>query len=679
MSLWLLIVTLLGCVPVVPDVQLAEQGILDLRDWDPDDGPIRLSGEWLYDAGALVPPEQPLAGNETLVVPGSWVDTGRDRVGHGTYGVTLLLPVTQRELAVRVQGVGGAGRAWIGDTPLPPMGVVSADPDTVWEDPRTVTARFDREEQMDLRVQVANLRHRSGGLRKSVLLADADQMQALRERELAFDLAVVTALMTMGLGFGLVFLYRPRERTFLGFAATCLVLAVRHGFTGAGDLLLTFGPAMDWPLRTRLEYLTAPLSMAAGYVTVLMLAGANPRDRAHKAVLAICAFMAVAVLSTPIDRFGGIFQALLGVQVLVGVGAVSALAKAARTGRPEAWLILVGLLVFIAGQIYDQQALRGGWVPVAGELATPAFLMMLFIQGATVVLNFTLTLKLNERLTKASLRFVPQDVLRLLNRADLSEARRGDQVRLEMDVLFCDIRGYTTIAEGMGPEALFPTLNRYHAHMEPPISAHGGFVSQYLGDGIMALFHGGADEALTAAIEMAHAVRRFNEGEEDTPEFRIGMGMSAGEVTLGILGSPERLDSNIVGDPANAASRIEGMTKRYGGVLLIDDTVAKRLTRAFSLRPLDRVIPKGKTTPVTLYEVLDALPEDEKARRAAGASAFAKALSLYREQDTIAATVAFQAVLDADPTDGAAALYLHRLDEDDLPTDWDGVHSLTWK
>ena len=677
--LWLLIAALLGCVPVVPDVQLAERGVLDLRDWNPDDGPIRLSGDWLFDDGALVPPERPLAGLETLAVPESWVDAGRDRVGHGTYGVTLLLPVTQRELAVRVQGVGGAGRAWIGDTELPPMGVVSEHPDTVWEDPRSSTARFEPDEEIELRVQVANLRHRSGGLRKSVLLADAEHMQALREHELAFDIAVVTALMTMGLGFGLVFLYRPRERTFLGFAATCLLLATRHGFTGAGDLLLTFGPAMDWPLRLRLEYLTAPLSMMAGYVTVLLLAGADPRHRAHKAVLAMCLFVAAAVLTSPTDRFGNIFQALLFVQLVVGVGAVSALVAAARNGRPEAWLILVGLLVFLAGQIYDQQALRGGWVPVAGELATPAFLLMLFIQGATVVLNFTLTLRLNERLTAASLRFVPQDVLRLLNRADLSEARRGDQVRLTMDVLFCDIRGYTTIAESMGPEALFPTLNRYHAHMEPPISAHGGFVSQYLGDGIMALFHGGADEALTAAIEMAHAVERFNAGEQGTPEFRIGMGMSSGEVTLGILGSPERLDSNIVGDPANAASRIEGMTKRYGGVLLIDDTVANRLTRSFGLRALDRVIPKGKTKPVTLYEVMDALPEDERARRVAGSGAFAAALALYRDRETLAATVAFQAVLDADPSDRAAALYLERLNQDDLPTDWDGVHSLDWK
>ena len=217
---------------------------------------------------------------------------------------------------------------------------------------------------------------------------------------------------------------------------------------------------------------------------------------------------------------------------------------------------------------------------LSNELRSPFHVMV--GQAGALLLNQEFaneTRKHNEALqalTESFSCFVPFEFLELLGRDSIQSVLPADNVSLEMTVLFVDLREFTTLSESLGPEMTFSLLNEYLGVMQPPISASGGFINHYQGDGIMALFHRGADTALVAASGMIKALDELNEKRVDRGEIalRIGMGINTGELMLGAIGGTERLDSNVVGDSANLASRAEGLTKLY---LLIRDTPSEEV------------------------------------------------------------------------------------------------------
>lgn len=286
-------------------------------------------------------------------------------------------------------------------------------------------------------------------------------------------------------------------------------------------------------------------------------------------------------------------------------------------------------------------------------------------------------------LNEAAQRFVPFEFLKLLNRESLREVRRGDQVELEISVLFSDIRGFTPLAERLGPEATFRLINRYLGLMDPEIHSRGGFINDYLGDGIMALFNTGARDAVDAGVSMLRAVERLNTElrSEGADPIRVGIGIHTGRLMLGTLGGQQRLDCPVIGDPANLASRVEGMTKLYGARMLVTEETMRALVDPdrFDHRELDRVRAKGKTEPVTVYEVLDGPVDEAKVETRRG---FALGLEAFRAGRFEDARVRFLECLRDAPEDAVAALYVERCEtwsKSGVPEGWCGVTDLTQK
>ncbi|MBW2456869.1 MAG: adenylate/guanylate cyclase domain-containing protein [Deltaproteobacteria bacterium] len=289
-------------------------------------------------------------------------------------------------------------------------------------------------------------------------------------------------------------------------------------------------------------------------------------------------------------------------------------------------------------------------------------------------------------MNRATSRFVPYQFLELLDKRTIRDIERGDQIQLDISILFADIRGFTTMAEQMGPAATFGFINRYLGHMEAEIHREQGFINDIFGDGIMALFHQGADAAVQAALGMLAAVERFNATlvAEDQEPIRVGIGMNSGPLMLGTIGGEERLSCTVVGDPANTAARVEGMTKLYGAALLISQGTYERLAdpARYTLREVDRVRAKGKDEPLAIYEVLDGDPPEVREQKLGTAEIFDGALVHYRAGAFDAALQGFEACRDQAPADASAALYVERCQEHVAhgpPADWDGVTRLRTK
>lgn len=287
---------------------------------------------------------------------------------------------------------------------------------------------------------------------------------------------------------------------------------------------------------------------------------------------------------------------------------------------------------------------------------------------------------------ESSRRFIPYEFLAILGRDRLPDVRRGDHADLLMSTFFSDVRDYTTLVEGQGPAENFAFINEYLGYMEKPIKTHGGFIDSYRGDGIMALFAGKADDAVCAAVESLRSLAELNAVRSARGEraIRIGIGIDTGQLMLGTIGGETRLSAGVIGDSANTASRIESLTKRYGAAALISENTRQgcKDPDRYRMRPIDRVRPSGKTKPITLYEVLEGLPEPELSEKLAGSQAFEEGFRLFQEGQPGEALVHFAAALKACATDRAAQLYIGRcwnFIEHGVPADWDGVVTLQSK
>lgn len=290
-----------------------------------------------------------------------------------------------------------------------------------------------------------------------------------------------------------------------------------------------------------------------------------------------------------------------------------------------------------------------------------------------------------QREKDAFFRFVPTQFLQLLGRESPVAIQLGDSSPRSMSVMFSDIRAFTTLAELLEPQSVIGFLNEYLARMEPTITAHGGFVDKFLGDGIMALFEDGpqhpssAKQGVAAAVQMRRELVDYNQfrAERGLESIRIGVGLHTGSLVLGTVGSPDRLNTTVVGDTVNLASRLEALTAFYRAGIIVSESVMDSLddTGDRCTREIATVRVRGKTRTVTLFDVFDWESEEARARKMEGRRAFGDALALYREGRFADAGKAFGKVHKRNPDDRTAEAYREICDRHlELPPEqWEGV------
>lgn len=261
-------------------------------------------------------------------------------------------------------------------------------------------------------------------------------------------------------------------------------------------------------------------------------------------------------------------------------------------------------------------------------------------------------------------RFVPHGFLSLLEKRSILDIQLGDQVEKNMSVLFSDIRSFTLLSEKMTPEQNFQFVNSYLKKMGPLVRKHHGFIDKFIGDAIMALFHGTADDAIQAAIAMFQMLEEHNQimVQQGFPAIEVGIGINTGMTMLGILGENHRMDGTAISDTVNLASRLEGLTKVYKTNLLISEHTLQNVENPnrFHIRFLDQVKVKGKTEAVTIYEVYDADPVDLRLKKENTVKIYRKAWELFHQKEFQQARTLFEECVKENPEDMPAKMFIHR-------------------
>ena len=255
-----------------------------------------------------------------------------------------------------------------------------------------------------------------------------------------------------------------------------------------------------------------------------------------------------------------------------------------------------------------------------------------------------------------------------------------------ISILFSDIRSFTSISEQMMPDDLVSSLNRYFTVMVDVIMARHGIVDKYIGDAIMAFFGAPVrhkDDALQsvlAGIEMTEVLKDFNAQQRKLgkPEFKIGVGINYGVVTVGNIGTEKKMDYTIIGDMVNLASRMEGLTKKYHQPLLISESLHQKVKDEVDCRLIDTVAVKGKTKGVKIYTVKKRLSEEENKAW----TLHNTAMESFYQQDFDKAISYFQNVQKIFPDDYASQAMIDRCRQFKVsppPENWDGVEIMTEK
>jgi len=256
----------------------------------------------------------------------------------------------------------------------------------------------------------------------------------------------------------------------------------------------------------------------------------------------------------------------------------------------------------------------------------------------------------------------------------------------ELAVLIADIRDFTAIAERMQPDRMVGTLNRYFSPMVDVIMRRDGIVDKYIGDAIMACFGltvqhpDDALQAVLSALEMQDALSEFNRGQAGAgePQFRIGVGINFGRVTVGNIGSEKKMNYTVIGDMVNLASRLESLTKIYKLELLFSESVHRQVNSRLPCRLVDQVLVMGKSQGEKIFTACRELSEAQN-------NAWRlhhDGLELYYRRDFAAAAARFQEANRLLPDDVVSAMFYDRCQgflKSPPPPEWAGLHVLMEK
>jgi class 3 adenylate cyclase len=302
-------------------------------------------------------------------------------------------------------------------------------------------------------------------------------------------------------------------------------------------------------------------------------------------------------------------------------------------------------------------------------------------------------LRITSRVKETFGRYIdPRIVQGLIERPELA-GTQGE--RRLMTVLFCDMKGFTSLGEDMTPNGLVTVLNHYLTVMSAPIRRHDGIIDKYIGDALMAFWgppfvaaEAQAGLACLAALEqlaelpgLATALPQLIGLKHGLPEISVRIGIATGEVIVGNIGSDVTKSYTVIGDTVNLASRLEAANKLYGTLTLIGETTARLAAQLVELREVDSVLVVGSKAPQRIFEIMGR-KDGLSAERLALRDGFAHGLAAYRRRSWDAARAAFLECLAIDPADGPARVFLGRLDRlaaDRPDEDWDGTWVLASK
>jgi len=596
-----------------------KDGMLDLSRWPlAESGIIDLSGTWEVSPGQDIVAEHNQARATAFYrVPGGWDNkeaaaVGLSKTGTVSYRLRVRLAAgdERRILALNLGAVSSAYEFYANRALVDKQG--ESSPDSFRPAlKRRVDVFTSGASDLELVLVVSDHTMGNGGIWDKISLGTADAIIESSQLTLGIDLFLLGTLVIMSLyHFGL-YSIRRANKSALVFGLATMVLAIRVLVSGQ-RFINAILPEPDWTVFFRIEFLTFYMAVPIFYHFYSILFPAEFKKLLMQVCYGVGIVFSLSAIVLSIPQYRALLIAYQIWTILVVTAIIYAMMLAVVRRRKTAGILLVASIVLALCVVNDiLYAMQKFYA--FGYLAHYGFLVFIFSQALILALNFSTAFSENERLLFASARYIPDETIRELERVDFAAVQPGDWIEKDFTILFVDIRNYTTISEKVQPDILLKGLNLYLSLMEPIIRKNHGYIDKYIGDAIMALFPGKADDAVQAAIEMHTTLRNNSAQFEQLGLGRIetATGIHYGRVVLGAVGNSSRLDITVLSDAVNLASRIEGVAKKYGAAIVVSEDTMLQLgnSAAYFSRPLNLVRVKGRSTETVVYEILAGFAE----------------------------------------------------------------------
>ncbi len=707
-KLWFILVIVLWTHNSIPASGFsAIDGVLDLSAWSGEDF-VKLDGQWEFYWNEFLPPDKAATRQEKMQymkVPSGWNDHkyGNNLLpmkGYATFHLHIKNIPYMDNLAFQTNGLstayslmvngkeisrnGQIGKSSLESIPAYHPQVTIVPLEILQAVPKNAEGRID----LDVTVYVSNYHDRKGGITRQINIGNYEILNLRFIYKTIIDTIVFGVILIMGLYHINLYVHHQKDLSWLYFGFFAILIAFRLMVTG-DRLFYYVYPQFPWALGMKMEflsfYLTVPLF--AAYLYHLF-----PEDFnrfAYKLFFGLgLAFSLLVVVTNPIffTRTVKIYQV---VSILIAGYLLIVLGTTIYRKRDGSIVFLVGALILttstlndIAYHNYLIKSIEIGSYGVAAFILSHSYLLSI---------RYVNTFKMKERFaenlkTQAESfhRFVPTQFLELIGK-DINNISSGDSRGIQMSVLFSDIRSYTTLSERMTVEDNFKFLNSYLRRIEPIIEKYNGFVDKFIGDAVMSLYHGDRSgaSALDSAIEVQRQIAAYNIDREKAgyPPIHLGIGINTGFLMIGTIGSSNRLDTTVIGDTVNLASRMENLTKVYEADILISDNTYKNLENPdrYYIREIDSIRVKGKEHPTVIYEVFDTNTDDQILLKNQYAGELMSAILHYKSQNFFEAMKIILAIEKINPSDRLVKIYKERIRlfmEDPPGENWDGVFKM---
>ncbi len=674
---------------------ISSRGILDLREYDfYATGSLRLNGEWVFYWQSLhrQTPSTPSEG-EWINLPREWDGYNwKGQVlpadGFATFHLKIILPEGQHFLSLEIPYVYSAYVLYLDSIQIASNGRVGTNTESHISEflPKVVNFQTVRD-TVNLVMQVSNFEDRRGGIWETPRLGLTEDVLLTKSTNLALEFFMIGALMIIGLYQIGVYFLRKQVLPSLYFGIFCLLLGIRTLFVNSIYINVIL-PNVSWLWLARFEYI---IFYIMPFLFIFYLDAQFPNNikkRYIHAMAIIIGLTCILIMITDKKTFGYLLDYIYIQIILNAILGFVLLTSAIKKNERGSMVALFGIGILSLFIIND--TLNSLEIIRTSNYLHYGMLFFVILQSLNIAYIFTKAFEevqdLSSSLTqtiKSYCRFVPMSFLNYLGKDDITKIKLGDQIKADMTILFVDIRSFTTMSEAMSPQDNFNFINSYLNRISPVIREHGGFVDKFIGDAIMALFPNSPDNAVDAAIGILHVLETHNRYrlEKDRPPIRIGAGLHFGAVMLGTVGEKERMETTVISDAVNLASRLEGLAKLNDITLLTTLDTIERLHNKdkYTYRWINKGKVKGRRTPVTLVEIIDRKTDPDFDKKMCIKDDYQIAMNLYENGKYDKALQQFKRLIEILPNDPATENYIKRcqelIDGHGLKA-WDGIDFL---
>ncbi len=648
---------------------------VDVTGQSSDQQEIKLDGQWEFYWNELLYPEDFINKDvskmkDYIEFPGSWTtQKGYPSEGYATLRLIVGGILPQTTYSLYIPEMLTSFRFFLDGKEVFSNGIVSKEKDEGKPQFLPGIVSFESEKgSIEIICQISNYDYRNSGIWRSVKLGTESVIKKNYEQKLLLEMFISIVLLTISIFHIGIYIYRKEAIAELLFGLTCLVLFFRTIATGE-QLINTFIPSFPWEIARKLEYspfyLLEPLFMT--FLTSLF-----PKESIkwlNKTLLGIFGMLGIFFISFPI-RISN--HAIIIAEILLVIAiiyAFSILLRATIHKREHSLPIISAFTILALGSMNDILFSQGFISSL--YLAPLGFILFIFIQSQMLSIRYarsfrkvqTLSLQL-KGINESMSRFVPFQFLNYLKKNSITDVNLGDQVLENMTILFADIRSFTSLSEVMTPEENFKFLNSFLSQVVPVIREQGGFVDKFIGDAIMALFPYPPDKAVQASIELQNAVKRYNTAR-DRAGYRaidLGIGIHTGPLMLGTIGETNRMETTVIADSVNIASRLEQLTKIYGSKIIISRELLDKMDNKndITYRTLGEALVKGKSQALGIMEILDDSNNDLDKKKIQVIAEFEAAVEFIKYKNYKAARPLLEEILKNIPEDKAASFFLNQ-------------------